>query len=452
MARILVVDDEQRMRHLLSIILKKKGYEVEEAEDGMQALEMLSSTPFDLTITDVKMPRMDGRGLLRQMKKQNIECPVVFITAFGTVEAAVEAMRDGVMDFITKPFEQDRIVVTVERILGMSRILEENRELKKELKRASGAGEIVYQSDIMQQTLDLAAHVAMEESSVLVRGESGTGKELMARFIHEAGHRSAGPFVPVNCAAIPQGLIESELFGHEKGSFTSASNKNIGKFEFSSGGTLFLDEIGDMPLEAQSKLLRVLQEKKVQRVGGKKEINVDVRVVCATNQSLEDLVSEGKFRSDLYYRINVFPIELPPLRERQDDIPVLVEHFKKRFGSEQGINISPRAMDLLLKYAWPGNVRELANVMERACILARRTKTIDDTMLAFLRNMPAQADGFDFKLPPHGIDLEEFEMDLVEQAMTLTDDNQSAAARLLGLTRAKFRVLHKQYIEKRMKK
>ncbi len=449
MARILVVDDEQRMRHLLSIILKKKGYEVEEAEDGMQALEMLGSTPFDLTITDIKMPRLDGRGLLRQIKKQDIGCPVVFITAFGTVEAAVEAMQDGVMDFITKPFEQDRIVLTVERILGMSRIMVENRELKKQLKKISCPGEIIYQSETMRQTLDLAAHVAREESSVLVRGESGTGKELLARYIHEAGHRSSGPFVPVNCAAIPQGLIESELFGHEKGSFTSASSKNIGKFEFSSGGTLFLDEIGDMPLEAQSKLLRVLQEKKIQRVGGTKEINVDVRIVCATNQSLEDLVSEGKFRSDLYYRINVFPIELPPLRERIADIPVLVDHFKNKFGAEQNVTISNKAMDLLVKYAWPGNVRELANVMERACILARRTKVIDDSMLSFLKNMPAQTGDFDFKLPSHGIDLEEFEMDLVEQSLAMTDDNQSAAARLLGLTRAKFRVLLKQYQERR---
>lgn len=449
MAKILVVDDEQRMRHLLSLILKKKGYEVEEAENGMQALEMLLTTTFDLTITDIKMPTLDGKGLLRQIKKRNIGCPVVFITAFGTVEAAVEAMQDGVMDFITKPFEQDRIILTVERILGLSKIIKENRELKNELKKISGAGEIIYKSEIMQQTLDLAAHVAREESSVLVRGESGTGKELLARYIHEAGHRSSGPFVPVNCAAIPQGLIESELFGHEKGSFTSASSKNIGKFEFSSGGTLFLDEIGDMPLEAQSKLLRVLQEKKIQRVGGKKEIDVDVRIVCATNQSLEDLVAEGKFRSDLYYRINVFPIELPPLRERLQDIPLLAEHFIDRFSSEQTMAVSDKAVDLLIKYSWPGNVRELANVMERACILARGKGIIDSDILRFLKSMPESNDNVDFKLSSHGIDLEELEMDLVGQALEMTGANQSAAAKLLGLTRAKFRVLLKQYNERR---
>ena len=449
MARILIADDEQRMRHLLSIILKKKGYEVEEAGDGLQALDMLTSTHFDLLISDIKMPGLDGKGLLRQIKKQNIGCPVVFITAFGTVESAVEAMRDGVMDFITKPFEQDRIVLTVERILGMSRILEENRELKKELRKISGSGEIVYQSEVMQQTIDLAAHVAREESSVLILGESGTGKELLARYIHDSGHRASGSFVPVNCAAIPQGLIESELFGHEKGSFTSASSKNIGKFEFSSGGTLFLDEIGDMPLEAQSKLLRVLQEKKIQRVGGKKEIDVDVRIVCATNQSLENLVSEGRFRSDLYYRINVFPIEIPPLRERLQDVTALVEHFKERFATDRSIRVSNRAMDVLTRYSWPGNVRELANVMERACILARGKGLIDEGMLSFLKTAPAQTNEFDFRLPPNGIDLEEFEMDLVQQALEAADNNQSAAARILGLTRAKFRVLLKQYQERR---
>lgn len=449
MAKILVVDDEQRMRHLLSMILKKKGYEVDEAEDGMNALDMLNARGYDLVITDVKMPGLDGHGLLRRIKKQGLECPVVFISAFGTVESAVEAMRNGVMDFITKPFEQERIILTVERILGMSRIMEQNRELKKELKRAAGSVDIVYKSSTMQNTMDLAAHVAGEESTVLIRGESGTGKELMARYIHEAGPRASGPFVPVNCAAIPQGLIESELFGHEKGAFTSASSRSIGKFEFSSGGTLFLDEIGDMPMEAQSKLLRVLQERKIQRIGGRKEIEVDVRIVCATNQNLEDLVSDSRFRPDLFYRINVFPIEVPPLRERKDDIPLLVEHFLKTFATGQAIRVNSRAMDLLTGYTWPGNVRELANVMERACILARDKGFIDQGMLSFLKVVPQKDSSADFRLPPTGIDLEELEMDMVEQAMEATNENQSAAARMLGLTRAKFRVLLKQYQERR---
>jgi DNA-binding NtrC family response regulator len=436
------------MRHLLSILLEKKGYEVQQAGDGMEALEMLSETSFDLVLTDIKMPRLDGHGLLRHIKKQELGCPVVFITAYGTVDLAVEAMRDGVMDFITKPFEKERIVLTVERILGMSRILAENRDLKKELKKMAGSGEIICRSEIMCQTMELAAHVAQEDSTVLIHGESGTGKELLARYIHDASPRCSGRFVPVNCAAIPQGLIESELFGHEKGSFTSASCKNIGKFEFSSGGTLFLDEIGDMPLEAQAKLLRVLQEKKIQRVGGKNEIDVDVRIVCATNQNLENLASEGRFRTDLFYRINVFPIESPPLRDRAEDIPLLVDHFLTRFSSGQKIDITSPALDVLKNYSWPGNVRELANVMERACILAKNKGQIDANMLSFLKTMPVQTDNFDFKLPPTGIDLEELEMNLVEQALNMTDQNQSAAARILGLTRAKFRVLLKQYNEK----
>ena len=449
MAKILIVDDEQRMRHLLSIILKKKGYEVQDAQDGLQAMELLSDTHFDLVITDVKMPGLDGHGLLRHIKKEGLDCPVVFITAFGTVESAVQAMQDGVMDFITKPFEQERIILTVERILGMSRIIAENRELKQQLKQVSGSIEIIYQSERMRETLELASQMAVEESTVLIFGESGTGKELLARYIHEAGPRSTGRFVPVNCAAIPQGLIESELFGHEKGSFTGADRKKNGKFELSSGGTLFLDEIGDMPMEAQSKLLRVIQEKTVQRVGGKDEIKVDSRIVCATNQSLEKLVREGRFRSDLYYRINVFPIESPPLRERQSDIPDLVEHFARRFSSDSRVNISPGAMKILQNYTWPGNVRELANVMERACILARHTGNISSRHLSFLNQNPGPGQKSDFQLPAQGIDLEELEMDLVQQALELADYNQSAAARLLGLTRAKFRVLHKQYSERR---
>ncbi len=449
MARILIVDDEQRMRHLLSMMLKKKGYEVHEAADGMQAWTMLGKEHFDLLITDVKMPGLDGWGLLRKIKKHGLDCPVVFITAFATVDSAVQAMQEGVMDFISKPFEQDRVVLTVEKILGMSRIMAENKELKQELKKVSGAGEIIYQSDRMNRVMDLLGQMALEDSTVLIYGESGTGKELFARYIHEAGPRSAGRFVPVNCAAIPQGLIESELFGHEKGAFTSADRKNIGKFEQSSGGTLFLDEIGDMPMEAQSKLLRVIQEKKVQRVGGKKEIEIDPRIVCATNQNLEKLVRSGMFRQDLFYRINVFPIETPPLRERSEDIALLARYFAQGFNSGSEIKIAHDALKVLEGYSWPGNVRELANVMERACILAKKSGLISARHLSFLSDNPGVGQENDFRLPAKGIDLEELEMDMVEQALEMTEHNQSSAARMLGLTRAKFRVLLKQYQERR---
>ncbi len=451
MSKILVVDDEQRMRHLLALMLQQKGYEVQQAEDGMQAWSMLQSAHYDLLITDVKMPRLDGMGLLRKIKKQGLDCPVVFITAFGTVESAVQAMQDGVLDYISKPFEQERILITVQRALGMSRILAENKELKQELKRISGAGEIKYHSRVMQKTLDLALDVAREETTVLIRGESGTGKELLARYIHDVSPRARGHFVPVNCAAIPQGLLESELFGHEKGSFTGADKQKIGKFELASEGTLFLDEIGDMPLEAQAKLLRVIQEKRVQRVGGRQEIKVDPRIVCATNQSLEDMVRQGKFRSDLLYRINVFPLQSPPLRDRAEDIPVLANHFMQRFSAAQQMELSSSAMQILQNYSWPGNVRELANVIERACILAKGSASIQARHLSFLQNMPLEQEGeSSFRLPPRGIDLEELEMDLVEQALDQAGENQSAAARLLGLTRAKFRVLFKQYQERRM--
>lgn len=450
-ARILVVDDEKRMRQLLSMILEGNGYQVYQAEDGQEALESLQESAFDLVIADVKMPRLDGHGLLRRMKEEGIELPLVFITAFASVESAVEAMQQGVVDYISKPFDQDRILLTVQRSLNLSRIMAENKELKQEIQKIAGEEKIIYTSQAMHGCMETAASVAREDTTVLIRGESGTGKELLARFIHRSSPRHQNRFVPVNCAAIPDGLMESELFGHEKGAFTNANRRSIGKFEYASGGTLFLDEIGDMPMEAQAKLLRVVQEKKVQRVGGKDEIPVDARIVCATNQSLEDLVRHGKFRSDLLYRINVFPLQLPPLRERSEDIPMLVQYFLERFRSGQIMHIAPQALEVLKNYSWPGNVRDLANVMERACIMARHNGRIESSHLSFLHNEAPPALDRDVTLPPQGIDLEELEMDLVEQALEQADENQSAAARLLGLTRAKFRVLHKQYQQRRIK-
>ena len=449
MARILVVDDEKKMRHLLSMMLENRGHTADQAADGREALNLLARKPYDLVITDLRMPHMDGRELFRLMKSQGMETPVIFITAFATVESAVESLQEGVVDYISKPFEEERILATVERTLRLSSILEENRDLRNELRRMSGSDEIIYRSEAMKRVVELVKAVAEEDTTVLIRGESGTGKELLARFIHHMSPRHKKRFVPVNCAAIPQGLIESELFGHEKGAFTGADRRSIGKFETASQGTLFLDEIGDMPLEAQAKLLRVLQERKIQRIGGQAEIPVDVRILCATNQDLESLVQDGRFRSDLFYRINVFPIELPPLRDRQEDVPLLASHFARRFFECNDVEITPEAMELLTKYPWPGNVRELANVMERACILAKKTRRITAEHLLFLKpgGDGESAAGASFKLPPQGINLELLEMDLVEQALALANNNQSAAARLLGLTRAKFRVLYRQYID-----
>ncbi len=446
MAHILVVDDEERMRHLLSIMLGRQGYRVEQAGDGAEALEMISAAPFDMIITDIKMPRMDGIELLKRVMEMEIPVPVVFITAFATVESAVEAMRQGAVDYITKPFEEARIALTVERTLGLSRIMAENRNLKQEIGRKAGGDEIVYESKKMAAVMDLAAMVAATEAAVMLGGESGTGKDLLARYIHAASPRGKERFVPLNCAAISPHLVESELFGHEKGSFTGAVQKSLGKFEYADRGTLFLDEIGDLSLEAQARLLRALQEKKIQRVGGNEEIPVDIRFICATNQSLSENVKKGKFREDLFFRINVFPIDLPPLRERADDAILLARHFLRRLeGGLEKTEFSSGALRLLKEYPWPGNVRELANAVERAMILARGTGTITTETLSFLEtNRPAAAAPLAFRLPPEGISLEEVERAMVRQALETCRDNQTAAAKFLGLTRAKFRVLLNQ--------
>ncbi|MCK4534065.1 MAG: sigma-54-dependent Fis family transcriptional regulator, partial [Syntrophobacterales bacterium] len=302
MVRILVVDDEEKMRHLLSIMLERRGYLVDQAGDGVDALKTLETVHCDMVITDVKMPRMGGEILLKRIMKMDAPCPVVFITAFATVESAVDIMRAGAVDYITKPFEEERILLTVERTLNLSRIMAENRDLKKELQQTAGSEEIVYGSGAMSGVMDLSARVAEGDTAVLITGESGTGKELLAKYIHNASPRRDKRFVPVNCAAISPNLVEAELFGHEKGAFTGAIRRNQGRFEYADGGTLFLDEIGDLSPEAQAKLLRALQEKKIQRVGGNEEIPVDVRVICATNQNLGELASRGNFRQDLYFR------------------------------------------------------------------------------------------------------------------------------------------------------
>jgi DNA-binding NtrC family response regulator len=448
MAYILVVDDEEKMQHLLSIMLVRQGYSVDRAGDGLKALEMIKENPYDLVISDIRMPNMDGLTMLSEMKTLDIACPVVFITAFATIDSAVDAMRQGVADYITKPFEEERILLTVERTLGISRIIAENIELKQQLLGLSGDREIIYVSKEMIQVMENSARVAPSETAVLITGESGTGKEVVASFIHHSSNRSKARFVPVNCAAISPSLVESELFGYEKGAFTGADRRTKGKFEYASGGTLFLDEIGDLPLEAQAKLLRALQEKKIQRVGGNQEIPLDVRILCATNQDLSRLVKKGTFRQDLYYRINVFPIQTPALRERTDDIIPLAEYFFKQLTGGSQLNLTEGAIRTLQEYNWPGNVRELANAMERVMIIANGEGSVTADTLSFLRVSSAGAGLLeDVTLPPEGICLDSLQYNLVNQAMEQTGNNQSAAASLLGLTRAKFRVLAKQAME-----
>ena len=445
MAHVLIVDDEDKMRHVLSIMLSIKGHTIDQAGDGIEALEMVKSTPFDMVITDIKMPRMDGMELLEKIKEMEIPCPVVFITAFATVESAVEAMRQGAVDYITKPFEEDRILLTVEKTLGLSRIMAENIDLKRELRDVAGTGDMVYVSTQMAEVVDLSLKVAKTDAAVIIYGESGTGKELMARFIHHASQRKSSRFVPVNCAAISPSLVESELFGHEKGSFTSADKRSIGKFEFAKGGTLFLDEVGDLPNDAQAKFLRALQEKKIQRVGGNEEIQVDVRVICATNQDLHDMVEKGAFRKDLFFRINVFPVLMPPLSERIDDIIPLANHFLNRYGGSSSIQLTDGAKRLLKEYGWPGNVRELDNAIERAVILTGDKGSITADILSFLRmSLPDNSIDAGLQLSPGGISIEALERELVKQAMDASHNNQTAAAKLLGITRSKFRVLMKR--------
>ncbi|MBW1940709.1 MAG: sigma-54-dependent Fis family transcriptional regulator, partial [Deltaproteobacteria bacterium] len=413
MANILIVDDEEKIRNLLSMMLERKGFVTDQAGNGNQALAKLYSDTYDMVISDIKMPEMDGRELITRMKNEKILTPVVFITAFATIESAVEMMRQGGVDYITKPFDEKRILIAVQRTLKLSRLITENREMKQELQKADNNHDIIMQSKKMGEVIELAESVASVNTAVLITGESGTGKELIARYIHRKSNRNGYRFVPVNCAAISLNLVESELFGYEKGAFTGAGARSKGKFEFATGGTLFLDEIGDLPLESQGKLLRALQEGRFQRVGGNQEIPVDVRVVCATNRSLEAMVNQGKFRQDLFFRINVFPIELPPLRKRREDIVLLAKHFLKKITCAENHEITDGAYRKLLEYPWPGNVRELANVIERGVILTRKTGRITSDTFSFLKvAQPVKRVINIVKLPPQGIHLHEVQWSL----------------------------------------
>ena len=449
MAKILIVDDEERVRMILRLMLEVKNHTIGEAGNGLEALEQLDKDTYDLVITDIRMDGLDGRGLLREIKAQNIGCPVVFITAFATLESAVEALRLGAADYLVKPFEEEQVHLAVERALGMGRLLSENVHLRQLVKQNNTDNEEgVFFSAAMRQLENLVARVAPSEATVLITGESGTGKEIIAKRIHNASNRREKRFVTLNCAAISPQLVESELFGHEKGAFTSANARKIGKFEFAEQGTLFLDEIGELSLEAQVKLLRVIQERIIQRVGGNQDISVDIRLICATNQDLEKLVAKGRFRQDLYYRIAVFPLQVPPLRERMEAITALSTYFIKQWGGLSEVHaeiITPGAVQVLQNYPWPGNVRELENAIERVMILKTGQLPVNSDDLKFLQPTLVNADDCtdQFQLPTGGIHFETVQKRLVHQALERTAGNQSAASRLLGLTRAKFRTLLK---------
>jgi two-component system response regulator AtoC len=439
--RILVVDDEVKMRRLLEMSLKNMGHEVVQAADGEEAIACFEEAPFDLVMTDLKMPRMDGIQLLRTLRDRGEEVPVIVLTAFGTIETAVEAMKLGAADYIIRPFEMETVELAVTRALAMGAMQRENRFLRDEV--AKGWGEFIGRSPKMQQLYELIQQVAPARSSVLIIGETGTGKELVARAIHQASERS-GLFVPINCAAIPADLLESELFGHQKGAFTGAHRDRMGKFELANGGTSFLDEITEMPLALQAKLLRVLQEGSVERLGAQRAVKVDLRIVAATNRDPQQAVAEGAMRQDLFFRLNVVCVEVPPLRERREDIQLLAEHFLQKYSAELGRpvpRLTEAAAQNLLAYGWPGNVRELENIMERAAVLCRG-KTIEPQHLpqdiTHAAAAPSPAAGiigaaeFDSLLLDEHV--ETLEKQLIGAALERSDDNKSAASRLLGVS------------------
>lgn len=389
MANILVVDDKPSMRSMLTETLQDEGYRVDCATDGRRALELVRNKSYDLVLTDLKMPDLDGLGLLGEVKNLTDDTSVIIMTAYGTIEDAVSAMKHGAFDFITKPFDTEHLCVLVSRALENRRLIAENMLLREELAGRDNSFQIVGKSEKMHQIAELVQKVARSDASVLLQGESGTGKELFARAIHTVSLRKDRSFIAINCAAIPHELLENELFGSEKGAFTGAHARKIGKFEIADGGTVFLDEIGDMEVSLQAKLLRVLQQKNFERLGGTKTVDVDVRVIAATNMDLNELIKLKKFREDLYYRLSVFPILIPPLRERADDVVELANYFVAKYCREMNkspMSLSRGAADLLEKYHWPGNVRELENTIERAIILAEGKKITPDHLAIRLRS------------------------------------------------------------------
>ena len=444
--QILVVDDEERIRQSLNGVLKDEGYDVEEAKDGVQALKQIESDPPDVVLLDIWMPGMDGIETLERIKTQTPNLPVIIISGHANIELAVKATKLGAYDFIEKPLSLEKVLLAVNHALLYSKLEQENRALRQQVQRKY---EIVGSSPEILQLKEQIKIVGPTNGWVLIAGENGTGKELVAREIHQTSLRADKPFVEVNCAAIPEELIESELFGHEKGSFTGALTKRRGKFDLANEGTIFLDEIADMSLKTQAKILRILQEQKFERVGGAEMIFVDVRVIAATNRDLRGEIQKGLFREDLYYRLNVIPIAVPPLRERKSDIAILVEHFIGEFcleNNKETKKISPEAMDLLVSYSWPGNVRELKNVVERMVIMSRGPMIEDKDVPDPVREQP--------KAPPEFSFLEfnllkdarrEFEKRFIMKKLTENDENISKTAELIGIERSNLHRKIKSY-------
>jgi DNA-binding NtrC family response regulator len=432
--RILVVDDEPVQRELVSGFLKKQAFDVVVAETGAKALELFRQDSIDLILTDQKMPHMSGLDLLQAVRAINPEIPVILMTAFGSIEAAVSAIQGGATDYLTKPLNLDELLYRIRQVSDRYRIINENRELREALRERHRIEGIIGESSQMLEVLSLVRRVAPSEATVLIRGESGTGKELIARAIHFASPRASGPLVKVNCAALPEALLESELFGHEKGAFTGAIGSRQGRFELANGGTIFLDEIGDLPLHLQAKLLRVLQEREYEKVGSSRPVKVNVRIMAASHRPLEDLIKAGQLREDLYFRLNVVTILIPPLRERRSDVSLLMDHFLRHFAEKNGKTIrglTHEARDILLRYDYPGNVRELENIIERAVVLTR-----DDVIAS--RDLPLTVQEPETEDRDGETNLtsavEALERRMIRDALARSDGVQTRAAELLGMS------------------
>ena len=433
--RLLIVDNEERMCHLLKTYLEKDRLKIDTAFSGEEALKKFQKNRYDVVVTDLKMPGKSGLDVLETIKKQAPETDVLLMTAYATAQTAVEAMKRGAYDYLIKPFDFEEIRLKIDHILHQKNLQAENRGLKKQLQRQEHFEPIVGTSKAMRRVFQLVEKVADTTATVLIRGESGTGKELVARAIHQKSGRHREPFVAVNCAAIPDNLLESELFGYEKGAFTGADKRKPGRFELAGKGTIFLDEIGDLSPVLQAKLLRVLQNRTFERLGGTEPIQTQARVIAATHRNLEAAVQSGTFREDLYYRVNVFPIVLPPLRERREDILLLVKHFLRKFGHPD-LKIEPPFLQQLESYRWPGNVRELENIIQRAVILSDGETLRQDNLPPDLGAVSQSKVGFS-EIPEEGIQLEEVEKTLIRQALKKANGNKTRAAQLLGITRRK---------------
>ncbi|MEN6580958.1 MAG: sigma-54 dependent transcriptional regulator [Armatimonadota bacterium] len=446
---ILVIDDEPGLRDLISRLFSDAGYDTATAADGAEGLDAARNSDFDLVILDMSLPKMSGLQVLGGIKEEKPDLPVVMVTAYGSTQTAIEALRLGAYDYITKPFEVDELQMVAERALEQRRVIDENRYLRGELKKKYGFDNIIGSNPDVQRAYVMAAQVAPTSATVLITGETGTGKEYLARTIHYQSPRAGGPFIKVNCAALSENLLESELFGHEKGAFTHAIARHIGRFEAAHKGTIFLDEIGEIPMPIQTKLLRVLQEKQFERVGGSETLTVDVRVIAATNRNLAQAITDKEFREDLYYRLNVITLCLPPIRERGDDIETFAQHFLKIYADDMGKNVkrlTPEAMEELKRHTWPGNVRELENTIERAVILCNGEAIRSEHLMldGTRRPTPAatQSNAQDIPLTASLRDVEKFH---IERVLEAKGWNQSAAAQLLGIDRKTLRNKVKEF-------